>query len=870
MFPNGYGHPFFRPQRNEGQDQFGGPRVYHQNQYQYPDFGQSNRFDHPRQVREYRPGVPRNNGPNTAGTYVNSNKSQFHATNGTAGPRYNNYTSNYSNNNSNKFEQANMTKEQRAKLQSEKAKNPGKALRIPTWEKLEPFEKNFYVVHASNATRSPEEVDSFRQSHQITVSGNACPAPIQTFEETHFPESVMKEMQRQAFTQPTPIQSQGWPIALTGRDLVGIAQTGSGKTLAYMLPAIVHIQHQKRLARGDGPIVLVLAPTRELAQQIQSVTQEFGNQANPLVRNTCIFGGSPKGPQARDLDRGVEVVIATPGRLIDFLERGITNLARCTYLVLDEADRMLDMGFEPQIRKIIEQIRPDRQVLMWSATWPKEVQALAEDFLGDYIMIRVGSLSLAANHNIRQIIQICQEEDKENRIIKLLKEIAADRTNKIIVFVETKKKVEDVLKLIRRENFGAASIHGDKSQMERDSVLNDFRNGKSSILIATDVAARGLDVEDVKYVINYDYPNSSEDYIHRIGRTGRCQQTGTAYTFFTNGNARQARELVGVLEEAGQQPETALLDMARMNSNGKNGSRSRYNVRPQFGMHNKQPHQRQDRVQNVTGLRKPYENNYTKTYEGNTWRGAQDGSANERFVHKQPNGVPRFQNNTHFNGHQPDAHANVNGVAENKMPPNQYDAQCKLIRQPRQNNYQNRGNGTYIPRNNAAGTANHQGPYNGINATANGYQGNRQYQNRNHMQTNNRFAGPPGMQAGSYHHRSPYQQQANANGAQLNQIDGSGAHMNGDAGSPNTINVDLYGSDELQQQQPPPTAAQQPAPSPYNSTAYPAAPSPNTGLYSGQYMVDGVQGVQNIIAPYGQYPSAAYYQYTPPTAAVQQ
>lgn len=269
--------------------------------------------------------------------------------------------------------QANLSKEERARLQSEKAKNPGKALRIPLWDKLEPFEKNFYVVHANNATRSQEEVDAFRSTLQITVSGNGCPAPIQSFEETNFPESVMKEMQRQAFTQPTAIQSQGWPIALSGRDMVGIAQTGSGKTLAYMLPAIVHIQHQKRLQRGDGPVVLVLAPTRELAQQIQSVTSEFGQQTSPLVRNTCIFGGSPKGPQARDLDRGVEVVIATPGRLIDFLERGITNLARCTYLVLDEADRMLDMGFEPQIRKIIEQIRPDRQVLMWSATWPKEV-----------------------------------------------------------------------------------------------------------------------------------------------------------------------------------------------------------------------------------------------------------------------------------------------------------------------------------------------------------------------------------------------------------------------------------------------------------------------------------------------------------------
>lgn len=233
----------FRPQRNEGQEQYGGPRVFHQNQYQYPDFS-GGRYDHPRPVREYNNqrrdfGGPRSNGPNAGNTYNNNaNKSHYNA-NGTSAPRYNNYASSYNNN---KYEQANLTKEERAKLQSEKAKNPGKALTAPRWDKLEPFEKNFYVVHANNATRSEDDVDSFRQSQQITVSGKGCPAPIQSFEETHFPESIMKEMAKQAFTSPTAIQSQGWPIALSGRDLVGIAQTGSGKTLAYMLPAIVHIQ----------------------------------------------------------------------------------------------------------------------------------------------------------------------------------------------------------------------------------------------------------------------------------------------------------------------------------------------------------------------------------------------------------------------------------------------------------------------------------------------------------------------------------------------------------------------------------------------------------------------------------------------------
>ncbi|EDW31057.1 GL15249 [Drosophila persimilis] len=390
-------------------------------------------------------------------------------------------------------------------------------------------------------------------------------------------------MKRQGFTKPTAIQSQGWPIALSGRDLVGIAQTGSGKTLAYMLPAIVHIGKQPPILRGEGPIALVLAPTRELAQQIQSVVRDYGHLCQPEIRHTCIFGGSSKVPQARDLERGVEVIIATPGRLIDFLENRNTNLARCTYLVLDEADRMLDMGFEPQIRKIIEQIRPDRQVVMWSATWPKEVQALAGDFLNDYIQINIGSMNLSANHNIRQIVEICTEMEKPQRMVRLLKEIAptnnsANNGSKIIIFVETKIKVEDILQIIRTEGYIATSIHGDKTQNERDSVLKDFRNGKSNILIATDVASRGLDVEDLQYVINYDYPNSSENYVHRIGRTGRCQQLGTAYTFFTPDNAKQARELISVLEEAGQTPSQALLDLARsMPSSGNYRGNKRWN-----------------------------------------------------------------------------------------------------------------------------------------------------------------------------------------------------------------------------------------------------------------------------------------------------
>merc|ERR1719315_88781 len=209
------------------------------------------------------------------------------------------------------------------------------------------------------------------------------PDPIQYFQDIELPDYITNEIRHQNYEFPTAIQAQGWPIAMSGRDLVSIAKTGSGKTLGFILPAIIHINHQPYLERGDGPIALVLAPTRELAQQILQVAKEFG-QSN-RIRSTCLFGGAPKGPQIRDLQNGCEIVIATPGRLLDILNMGKTNLQRCTYLVLDEADRMLDMGFEPQIRKIVSQIRPDRQTLLWSATWPKEVRKMAGDFLQSYV-----------------------------------------------------------------------------------------------------------------------------------------------------------------------------------------------------------------------------------------------------------------------------------------------------------------------------------------------------------------------------------------------------------------------------------------------------------------------------------------------------
>ncbi|XP_061416767.1 probable ATP-dependent RNA helicase DDX17 isoform X1 [Lethenteron reissneri] len=452
---------------------------------------------------------------------------------------------------------------------------PGEKLRKVKWDmsKLPRFEKNFYVESPNVVRRSQHEVDEYRRKKEITVKGQSCPKPVFNFEEASFPSYVMDVIKQLNFKEPTPIQAQGWPLALSGQDMVGIAMTGSGKTLAYLLPAIVHINHQPFLERGDGPVVLVLAPTRELAQQVQQVAQDYGRLSR--IKSTCVYGGAPKGPQLRDLERGVEICIATPGRLIDFLESGKTNLRRCTYLVLDEADRMLDMGFEPQIRTIVDQIRPDRQTLMWSATWPREVRQLAEDFLKSYIQINVGSIELSANHNILQIVDVCMDSEKDSKLIRLMEEIMAEKENKTIIFVETKRRVDDLTRRMRRDGWPAMCIHGDKSQPERDWVLSEFRTGKAPILIATDVASRGLDVEDIKFVINYDYPNSSEDYVHRIGRTARSTNKGTAYTFFTPSNLRQANDLVNVLREANQAINPKLLELAGGARGGKGRSRYR-------------------------------------------------------------------------------------------------------------------------------------------------------------------------------------------------------------------------------------------------------------------------------------------------------
>lgn len=406
------------------------------------------------------------------------------------------------------------------------------------------------VVNMSSA-------EAYREQHEVTATGENVPAPFMTFEATGFPPEILRELNSAGFSSPTPIQAQTWPIAMQGRDIVAIAKTGSGKTLGYLIPAFMHLMRRHNNPR-QGPTVLVLAPTRELATQIQDEAIKFGRSSR--LSCTCLYGGAPKGPQLEELRRGADLVVATPGRLNDILETRNIDVRQVSLLVLDEADRMLDMGFEPQIRKIVNEIPPHRQTLMYTATWPKEVRAIANDLLNDPVQVNIGNCNeLVANKSITQYVEVVPQIEKQRRLEQILR--AQERGSKVIIFCSTKKLCDELTRSLRRF-FPAAAIHGDKSQGERDFVLNQFRSGKSPILVATDVAARGLDVKDIRIVVNYDFPTGIEDYVHRIGRTGRAGATGVAYTFFCEQDWKHAGDLVKVLEGANQPVPPEVREMA--------------------------------------------------------------------------------------------------------------------------------------------------------------------------------------------------------------------------------------------------------------------------------------------------------------------
>ncbi|KAL0578526.1 RNA-dependent ATPase [Marasmius crinis-equi] len=419
---------------------------------------------------------------------------------------------------------------------------------------------------------SASEASAFLEKHNVSIhvpKGEAEITPILSFSQLDIPESLRSFSA--TFKEPSPIQSCAWPAALKGKDVVGIAETGSGKTLAFGIPALTRLVLSPPTSSGRGTstvTTLVVAPTRELALQTHETLSSLGE---PLgIASVAVFGGVPKEPQVKMLKNlnkngsTTRIIVGTPGRILDLMSEGVCDLSGVNFLVLDEADRMLDKGFENDIRKIIAATKPakERQTLMFSATWPEAVRRLASTFQNNPVRVTVGSDDLTANSRVEQFVEVLDDSrQKDSRLLHHLRNLGHQKRPsgkgsdeaRIIVFALYKPETSRVEQMLIREGYATTALHGDKSQSQRLQALEDFKNGVSSILVATDVAARGLDIPNVKAVINYTFPLTIDDYIHRIGRTGRGGKHGKSITFFTGENQERglAGELSRVLKDSG-------------------------------------------------------------------------------------------------------------------------------------------------------------------------------------------------------------------------------------------------------------------------------------------------------------------------------
>ncbi|XP_010188022.1 PREDICTED: probable ATP-dependent RNA helicase DDX46, partial [Mesitornis unicolor] len=414
----------------------------------------------------------------------------------------------------------------------------------------EPFRKNFYVEVPELAKMTQEEVNVYRlELEGITVKGKGCPKPIKTWVQCGISMKILAALKKHGYEKPTPIQTQAIPAIMNGRDLIGIAKTGSGKTIAFLLPMFRHIMDQRALEEGEGPIAVIMTPTRELALQITKECKKFSKTLG--LRVVCVYGGTGISEQIAELKRGAEIIVCTPGRMIDMLAANngrVTNLRRVTYVVLDEADRMFDMGFEPQVMRIVDNVRPDRQTVMFSATFPRAMEALARRILSKPIEVQVGGRSVVCS-DVEQHVIVIEEEQKFLKLLELLGHY--QEKGSVIIFVDKQEHADGLLKDLMRASYPCLSLHGGIDQYDRDSIINDFKNGICKLLVATSVAARGLDVKQLMLVVNYSCPNHYEDYVHRAGRTGRAGNKGYAYTFITEDQARYAGDIIKALELSG-------------------------------------------------------------------------------------------------------------------------------------------------------------------------------------------------------------------------------------------------------------------------------------------------------------------------------
>lgn len=426
----------------------------------------------------------------------------------------------------------------------------------------QPFRKSFYHEPSELSEMTEEEVADLRlELDGIKIRGIDAPKPVQKWSQCGLGVQTLEVIRKLGYEKPTSIQTQAIPSIMSGRDVIGVAKTGSGKTIAFLLPMFRHIKDQRPIDTLDGPVGLVMTPTRELATQIHKECKPFLKALN--LRAVCAYGGAPIKDQIADLKRGAEIIVCTPGRMIDLLAANsgrVTNLRRVTYVVLDEADRMFDMGFEPQVMKILGNIRPDRQTVLFSATFPRQMEALARKTLVKPVEIVVGGRSVVAPE-ITQVVEVRSEETKFVRLLELLGNLYEHEKNeddRALIFVDRQEAADGLLKDLMRKGYPCMSIHGGKDQIDRDSTIDDFKAGVVPILIATSVAARGLDVKQLKLVVNYDAPNHLEDYVHRAGRTGRAGNTGTAVTFVTEDQERYSLDIAKALKQSGQEVPEAL------------------------------------------------------------------------------------------------------------------------------------------------------------------------------------------------------------------------------------------------------------------------------------------------------------------------
>ena len=389
----------------------------------------------------------------------------------------------------------------------------------------------------------PEYDASGRMTNKLKSSSTTAPtgvadgAAVIAFEDLDLHPTILRAIAAAGYTTPTPIQRDAIPVAMKGRDIMGLAQTGTGKTAAFTLPIIDRLIDGPRRTRA-----LILTPTRELCVQVEESFRKYAAHAPIAV--AAVYGGVPLEPQEKQLRGGVDVVVATPGRLIDHLERQNVVFDDLEVLVLDEADRMLDMGFAPQINRIVGQIPVYRQTLLFSATMPPEVEALARKYLRKPIVVQVGVRSAAAS-TVTHAVYPVPREKKNALLVELL---TAKKHDSVLIFSRTKHGADRIVRDLEKAGVSATAMHADKSQAQRTRALQDFKDGKTSVLVATDIAQRGLDISGITHVINYDVPQQAEDYVHRIGRTGRAAKEGDAYTFMSPdeiGMVRTIERMIG-------------------------------------------------------------------------------------------------------------------------------------------------------------------------------------------------------------------------------------------------------------------------------------------------------------------------------------